>query len=55
MICNTQRDDRTYVADIIQSIQLRGEATMNAEELLVHDSRKGQCAEGIHACFIYSL
>jgi hypothetical protein len=33
-------------------MQLRRETTMNAQELLVHNSGQGKVAERIHACVI---
>ena len=45
----------TYTLEIIQSMQFWAQTTMYAEELLVHDSSQGQCAERVHACIVYFL
>lgn len=45
----------TNGADVVQSIEFRREAAVDAEELLVHDSSERQCAERVHASIIYSF
>jgi hypothetical protein len=45
----------TNVSDVIKGMQLGGETTMDTEELFVHDSSKGQCTEGRHACVVDSF
>jgi hypothetical protein len=47
--------DRTYALQIIQSVELGAQTTVYTQELLVHDRSQRQCAERVHACFIYSL
>lgn len=41
--------DVAYPAEIINGIEFRRQATMDAQELLVHDSSQWQCAERLHA------
>lgn len=45
----------TYALQVVQSVELRTQATMYTQELLVHDSRQGQGAERVHACFIHGF
>ena len=45
----------THVADIIEGVKFWREATVDAEELLVHDSGEGKGAEGRHASVVDSL
>lgn len=48
----TEDEQATHLTDIIDGIQLRGQSTMYAEELLVHDRGEGKAAEGIHASIV---
>lgn len=41
--------------DVFQGMQLRTEAAVNAEELLVHDRRQRESTEGLHAGFVNSF
>ncbi len=45
----------TYCFEVIKSMKLRAEATVNAEELLVHNSSQRQAAEGLDAGVVNSL
>ncbi len=45
----------TYAFQIFQSVELRAQPAVYAQELLVHDSGKRKRAERIHAGFINSL
>lgn len=45
----------TDVTNIIQSMQLGRQATVDAEELFVHNRSQRQCTERIHACIIYTF
>ena len=49
------RRTATYVTNIVEGMQLGRQATVNAEELFVHDSGKGQSAEGLHARVVDTL
>src|SRR5262245_1952497 len=44
-----------YTLDIVERVQLRAQAAVYAQELLVHDSGQRQRTEGIHAGIIDSL
>jgi hypothetical protein len=46
---------KTYASQIVQSVQLGTQATMNAEELLVHDGGQWQAAERFHASLVDGL
>jgi hypothetical protein len=48
-------NDRTYALQIIQGVELWTQTTVYTQELLVHDRSQRQCAERVHACFIYCL
>ena len=45
----------TYVTNIVEGMQLGRQTTVDAEELFVHDSGKGQSAEGLHARVVDTL
>jgi hypothetical protein len=47
--------ETTYVANVVQGVELGGKSSMDAEELLVHDGSEGKCAERIHAGIIHTL
>jgi hypothetical protein len=44
-----ERGTETYPAQIIQSMQLRAQTTVDAQKLLVHHRRQWQVAERVHA------
>lgn len=43
----------TYPPNVVQSLDFGGEATVNAEELLVHESRQRKTVECIHAGVVH--
>lgn len=45
----------THALEVIQSVQLRAQSTVNAKELLVHNSCEGKSTERFHAGLIDSL
>jgi hypothetical protein len=45
----------TYALQVVQCVQLRAQSTVYTQELLVHDSSEGQCAERVHASFVDGL
>lgn len=45
----------TYALEILKCVQLGTETTVNAQKLLVHDGRKRQSAERLHARLVHSL
>jgi hypothetical protein len=47
------KSEFAYVSEVIKSIEFGGQATMNAKELLVHNSCEGKAAEGFHAGIVY--
>ena len=47
--------ETTYGPNVVQGIELGGNSSMDAEELLVHNRSEGQCAERIQARFIQAL
>ena len=44
-----------HVTNVVQRMQFWRKPAMDAEELFVHDSGKGQSAEGLHARVIDTL
>ena len=42
----------TYGLDIFKSMELWAQTTVDAKELLVHNSRQRQRAEGLQACLV---
>jgi hypothetical protein len=46
---------KTYVPNIIQSVEFGGKTPMYAEELLVHDGGEGERAERVHASIIQAF
>jgi hypothetical protein len=46
---------RTYTLQVVQSVELRAQTAVYAQELLVHDRSQRQCAERVHACFVDCL
>lgn len=45
----------THALQVIESVQFGAQSTVDAEELLVHDSRKGEGAERVHAGLVDDL
>lgn len=45
----------TYLSDVIQRIDLRGQPPMDAQELLVHQGSQGQAVKGVHARVVHAL
>jgi CBS-domain-containing membrane protein len=45
----------TYALQIIQSVELRAQPAVYAQELLVHNRSQRQCAERVHAGFVNRL
>lgn len=41
--------------DVVQGVDLGGEATVDAEELLVHEGGQGQAVERLHARVVHAL
>ena len=41
--------------DVLESVKLRAETTVNAQELLVHDGRQRQTAKRLQTCLINLL
>jgi DNA recombination-dependent growth factor C len=45
----------TYALQIIQSVQLRAQSTVDTQKLLVHNRSQRKGAESVHASFVDSL
>jgi DNA recombination-dependent growth factor C len=45
----------TYALQIVQSVQLRAQSTVNTQKLLVHNSGQGKGAESVHASLVDGL
>jgi hypothetical protein len=45
----------TYALQIVQSVQLRAQSTVNTQKLLVHNSGQGKGAERVHASLVDGL
>ena len=46
---------QTHVSEIIKGMQLRAQTAVDAEELLVHNSRQREAAERLNTGVIYGL
>lgn len=47
--------EATHFAQVVESMQLGTKTSMDAQKLLIHDSSKGEAAEGIHAGVVDGL
>jgi hypothetical protein len=45
----------TYALQVVQSVQLRAQSTVNTQKLLVHNSGQGKGAERVHASLVDGL
>lgn len=45
----------TYFPNVVEAGDLRGQASMNAQELLVEQSGQGKAVEGLHAGIVHAL
>jgi DNA recombination-dependent growth factor C len=45
----------TYALQIVQSVQLGTQSTVNTQKLLVHNSGQGKGAESVHASLVDGL
>ena len=41
-----------YGSQVVESVELRGQSTVDAEELLVHDGGEREITEGLHASVV---
>lgn len=44
-----------YTLQVFEGVELRAQATVYAQELLVHDGSQGQGAERLHASLVHGL
>lgn len=52
---NTTAPHLSYFTDVVEAGDLRGQASMNAQELLVEQSGQGKAVKGLHAGVIHAL
>lgn len=48
-------ESNTYALQVVQGVKFRAQSTVYTQKLLVHDCGQRQCAERVHACFVYGF